>query len=692
VAAAPAQRVRIGIDTGGTFTDLLLVDETGRVLRHKLLSTPGTPEQAVLDGVEHILQVWRDSHATSPGPIEVEVIHGSTVATNALLELKTAPVAFITTAGFEDLLWIGRQNRPQLYSLEPQRPPLSLKPEQALGVRERMLADGSVHLALDTATLGQLIHRLRQLNVAAVCICLLHSYANPAHEQRIEDEIRRQLPRLHITRSSELLPAPREYERAASCFVNATVAPVMSGYLGRLEEQLAGARLRIMGSAGGSLPLAGVLRHPAHTVLSGPAGGVLGALLSAQASGVQDIITFDMGGTSADVALLRGESTTTTEGTIAGLPLQLPMLQVHTVGAGGGSIAWLDSGGALRVGPQSAGADPGPACYGRQCGEPLTTVTDAHVVLGHLSASHRLGGMLALDAEAARAAVGAIARRIGLPLEEAAEGILRVCQATMMRALQRVSLQQGYDPRGYTLLPFGGAGGLHACALAELLGMRRILVPCDGGVLSALGMAFSAPLHMSERALLLSLPQAGLGILLERQPQVAAAVAELEQQALAVLATDSIDSEHAQLKVLAALRYFGQSYELEVSLGDNPGAIERFSQRHAQLYGYRDDQRTLELVTLRIEARGPRPTLVLPRIPVREPGEAMPEETTTIFESGRRVLARHYQRSQLCAGDELLGPALVSEYSATTLLPGGWRARVDEWGQLHIEFGAEGGA
>jgi len=374
---------RVGVDTGGTFTDLVLVDPDGIVrLTHKLLSTPDNPSLAVRRGLDHLLDRWRTSGGEDPGL--PQVVHGSTVATNALLEGAGERAALLTTAGFEDVLAIARQDRPELYALVPKKRDLPIAREMTFGVEERMAYDGEVLRPLAQDEVRRVIQRLVQVAPRAVVICLLHSYVNPAHEQKLADAVAQALPDAHLTVSHELLPEFREYERTATCAVNGVVGPRMSRYIGQLDQTLGEGRLRIMGTGGGTLPPGVIARRPVETIMSGPAGGVIGAMRMAQGAGESRVIGFDMGGTSTDVSLCDGRPSYTTAAHIAGLPVHLPMIDIHTVGAGGGSIAWLDAGGALRVGPRSAGADPGPACYGQQQGEPIATVTDAHVVLGHL--------------------------------------------------------------------------------------------------------------------------------------------------------------------------------------------------------------------------------------------------------------------------------------------------------------------
>ncbi|MEX2389953.1 MAG: hydantoinase/oxoprolinase family protein [Phycisphaeraceae bacterium] len=679
---------RIGVDTGGTFTDLVLVDGAAQrvVATLKLLSTPDDPARAVLEGIDRLL-----TKAGLPprGEQPPEVVHGSTVATNALLEHKTSRTAFVTTAGFEDTLALARQDRPDLYALVPDRPASPVASELCLGVDERLAFDGQVLRPLEEASVDQLVARVRELGVESLAISLLHSYANAEHERRLADALRAALgDALHLTVAHELLPEYREYERAATCVVNAVVAPRMVRYLHRLGEVLGERRLRIMGSHGGTLPPAVIRSAPVRTVLSGPAGGVLGAAEVARAAGVDRIISFDMGGTSTDVALCDPAPLLTSEGEAGGLPVRLPMIDMHTVGAGGGSIAWLDPGGALRVGPQSAGADPGPACYGRQRGAPTATVTDAHVVLGHLPADLSLGEDLTLDRNAAIAAVQAIADRAGLGLHPAALGVLRIAEATMARAVQRISLQRGRDPRPYALVPFGGAGGLHACRLAEALGMTRVLVPNYPGLLSAVGMLGAAPKYTFSQGLLLGVPPAAeRRTALADLPAVREAFAALTAQADGAMADEGLHGQQRVDQRAVDLRYLGQSYELTVPLDGDGDPLDRFLAEHKRLYGYASTDKPLELVTARLHTVGVEHPVRFADLPARTPaaGDVPPAVTVQVHDGQRERSWQLLARDDLRAGDRIDRPTIVREYSATTLVPPGWAGEVNAVGQLLLQ-------
>jgi len=680
-------QLRIGVDTGGTFTDIILDPGDGCLINHKLLSTPEDPSQAVIEGINVVLallaaKATAQIQNTSSPPL---VVHGSTVATNALLEGKGAHTAFVTTAGFEDTLFIGRQHRPQLYDLEPVKPVVPLSPETVVGVKERVAYDGTVLTPLETLEIDKALAKLEQLGVESVAISLLHSYANFNHEQQLAAPIQEHFPQVHVTVSHALVPEFREYERAATCLANAVVAPPMIRYLEQLNTAISGS-LRVMSSTGGSLPLESIHRAPVQTILSGPAGGVIGALAASKATGIEQIITFDMGGTSTDVSLCDRKINQTTESEIAGLALRLPMLDIHTVGAGGGSVAWVDPGGALRVGPQSMGADPGPACYGRQQDPLQATVTDAHAVLGHLALDQPLGGHLPLNRPAAIDAISSLADKASLAPRKAALGVLRVAETTMARAVQRISVERGHDPRDFTLFTFGGAGGLHAARLAELLGIRRVMVPRDPGLLSALGMLAAAPLHCFSQAVMLRITAADpIRHALPNHPRIANALAQLQHQADEALSRDEIPLSARKYSPTIDLRYQGQSYELTVPLRA-AGTVEEFTAQHEKLYGYRADEKDLEITAVRLEARGPAPELRFPALPHRTgpvPGHLL--STSTVFTAGQEQPCWLAQRDDLLAGDELIGPGIISEYSATTLIPQGWQVTVNALGQLLLQ-------
>jgi N-methylhydantoinase A len=584
--------------------------------------------------------------AAGRGP--AAVVHGSTVATNALLERKGARTAFVTTAGFEDLIAIGRQNRAELYNLTPApRRPLVAR-ELCFGVRERVHFDGRAALRPRAADLRQLRERLRRAKAESVAICFLHAYRNPAHERLAA----KALAGLPVSCSFDVCPEFREYERASTTLVNAYVGPLMDAYLAEIEAGFP-EPVAIVQSNGGFMTAAEARRHPVRTILSGPAGGVWGAAEMARLSGFDRILGFDMGGTSTDVSLSEGRPRETTEASIDGFPIRVPMLDIHTVGAGGGSIARVDEGGLLRVGPESAGADPGPACYG--AGEDAT-VTDAHVVLGRIAADQFLDGEMRLDAARACAAVDRVAARLGLNRTAAAEGILRVANANMERAIRVVSVERGFDPRDFTLTAFGGCGGLHACEIADDLGIRTVLVPRYAGALSALGMLLADRVR-----------DYAAGVL--GGADIDARFAELEARALA-------EMPGAAIERTADVRYAGQSYELNVPW-DAAGA-GAFHAEHERTYGYATPERATEMVTIRVRARIATPRPRFQELP-REPFSSPPMRR--IFVAGRWREAPVVRREQVPEGGQP-GPALALDYGATVLVPPGWAANVDNIGNL----------
>ncbi|MFN8469668.1 MAG: hydantoinase/oxoprolinase family protein [Caldilineaceae bacterium] len=675
--------IYVGIDVGGTFTDFV-VWQDGRLRIHKVPTTPDDQSRAILQGL-HDLDLL--AAPSSPGFV---IVHGMTVATNALLERRGAVTALLTTEGFADALVIGRQNRPHLYQLYQQRPPLLAGDALRLEVDERLDADGNVLRPLDDGQLAAIAQRLRTGGAESLAVVFLFSYRNPTHEQRAAELLHRLLPDLPISLSSEVLPEYREYERTATTLINAYVQPLVARYLARLEQALQGVpvhTLRIMQSNGGVIELRQAASHAARLVLSGPAGGAVGAFAVADnGSGPPQILTFDMGGTSTDVCLCPGRIPTTAETMIGGLPLRLPMIDIHTVGAGGGSIAFVDAGGALQVGPRSAGALPGPACYGR--GGILPTVTDANLVLGRLAVDGFLGGsgQVQLDADAARHVLGELGTQLGLSAEEAALGVVRVANATMERALRAVSVEQGYDPRQFTLLPFGGAGPLHACDLANALEIRRILCPAMPGVLSAYGMLV-ADMSAEYATSVLSLA----ADLVAEPSALSAAVAQLEARTRKTLALEA--SAVAQTVAALDMRYRGQSYELTVPLAlpltpaNLEAAVDAFHRAHAQRYGYAMPAETVEAVTLRIRSSSPGSQIGLPRRPLsgRDAAAARLGDRAVWFDTSGPVTAACYQRERLEPGNHVAGPALVLQYDSTVLLAPGWTASVDQSGNLLCE-------
>lgn len=649
-----------GVDIGGTFTDLVLgVD--GRLQIHKLPSTPHNPAEAMLAGLR-ALRVAPDAR----------ISHGTTVATNAILERKGVRAAFLTTRGFRDLLHIGRQNRPELYALQPQLPPPLIPRERCHEVPERLDFRGEVLLPLDMAALDEVLDRLAQQRVDSLAVCLLYSFLNPVHELAIRERIlqRGLLQPQQISLSSEVLPEFREYERASTVALEAWVRPVISRYLGRLEAALpAGTRLLVMKSDGGVSSAAEVRQQALQTALSGPAAGVIAASWLAGQAGHENIITLDMGGTSTDVSLCPGGPARRSETEIAGMPLRLRVLDIETIGAGGGSLVRLDSGGALRVGPQSAGAVPGPIIYNR--GGRQLTVSDACALVGRLAPEHFLGGGMRLELAPARAAMAELAAAMQLTPEAAARGVIAVAAANIDRALRRVSIARGHDPRDFTLLAFGGAGPLLACDAAERLEMRRILIPRWPGVLCAFGLLVADVLRESSQSVLAPASP-------ETLLHLRARLRQMTDRARAQLAREGIGEDAMRFHALLDLRYVGQSWELTLPFSADP--VAAFHDAHERSYGHRLPQRAVEVVNLRLQAIGlvekPRLTPATPRSQERAP--ALRE----------RAGVAHYRREQLQPGMVLEGPALVLQLDSTTRVAPGWTATVDAWHNLLLERGS----
>jgi N-methylhydantoinase A/oxoprolinase/acetone carboxylase beta subunit len=644
--------VRIGVDTGGTFTDFVLRDGD-RVVAHKVRSTPDDPSRAILQGLAEL-----------GTPIAgADVVHGSTVATNAVLERRGARVALVATAGFEDVLRIGRQTRRELYNVFVEdRQPL-VDPGLVFGMRERVTAEGTVLEPLDEPALAALGARLRDGGAEAVAVCFLHSYANPTHERAVAKRLEGQ--GFAVSASHRVLPEYREFERWSTTAVNAYVTPLMARYLGRLEERLTGARLRVMQSNGGSISAARARQSAVRTILSGPAAGAVGAQALAAASGFPRAIAFDMGGTSTDVTLIDRAIGVTPESSVGDFPVRLPVIDIHTVGAGGGSIAYVDSGGALRVGPRSAGGDPGPVCYGR--GDDLT-VTDANLLLGRIEPGYFLGGRMSLDVGRARSAARVFGARMGIDEQVLAEGIVRVANANMERAIRVVSVQRGHDPREFALLAFGGAGGLHACALAAALDMRTVIVPLHAGVLSALGMLLADVTKDYSQTVL----TAAAAVSPEALEQ---AFAPLVERARADLEGEGFDTGSMRLERSLDVRYVGQSYEITVP--DGPDFRDAFDQQHARLYGYSDPRRPAEIVNVRVKAVGITGKPTLPHAPLTAGPLPEPIARRQAWFDGGALSTPIFRREDLEPGMRGEGPAVLAGAQATTVIPPDWDFAVD---------------
>jgi N-methylhydantoinase A len=668
--------IRIGIDIGGTFTDFLIYQpEDGKIESFKLLSTPNDPAKAVLEGMEQIKDHFR---------IEGEyhqIIHGSTVATNALLERKGASTAFITTKGFRDILQIGRQNRPELYDFFSD-PPSPLVPHSLrFEVKERIDKNGEVLQALEQMDIRELIDEIQTKSVESVAICLLFSFTNPNHEKYIANQLK--LKGYFVSLSSEILPEYREYERASTTTVNAYVTPILNKYLEELKTNLGETqKLQIMQSNGGIIQVEKAQLEGVRCILSGPAGGVVGAssvgtlaLINQQKYQQEktlQLITFDMGGTSTDVSLIDGTPHLTNEAEISGCPIRVPILDIHTIGAGGGSIAYVDLGGALRVGPQSAGADPGPACYGK--GD-SPTVTDANLVLGRLSPEHFLGGKMVLDYHRARLAIQKIGDQIGLNPEETALGIIRVANAHMERALRVISVERGHDPRGFILLSFGGAGGLHAADLAHKLAIPQVLIPPYASTLSAFGMLTANV--VKDYSLTVMLPgNTPIDEIQKRfEPLISQGKTELDDE--------GIKDEDIHIFLSLDMRYQGQSYELEIPFEADIKNI--FHKTHITTYGYNRPNALIEIVNLRVNVTGsvPSPQLFPKEIGSSDPTTALIDTRTSIFTDGEMSLPI-YQGEKLTHGNQIKGPALIIRSDTTILIPPNDLATVDPYENLLI--------
>jgi N-methylhydantoinase A len=696
-----SQRLRIAIDTGGTFTDCVWIDPATRQLQMlKVFSTPADPSQAIVDAIRKIASGR-----------EFILLHGTTVGTNTLLERKGARTALVTTLGFEDAIEIGRQARPRLYDFFFDRIEPLVAKNLRFGINERVAADGEILTAPTPEELRSLADQLAAAKPQSVAISFLFSFANPKNERAVAEALKPLALPLSI--SHEILPEFREYERTSTVVINAYLQPVMQKYLQNLEsralnrrsqassrqtetvsgltpkagsrEPKAGPRIFVMQSSGGITALSTAVREPVRTVLSGPAGGVVGALATARASGFENIIAFDMGGTSTDVSLVEGEIKTANDAQIAGLPISVPMLDIHTVGAGGGSLARFDAAGVLRVGPASAGADPGPICYGRGT---QPTVTDANLILGRLQSARFLGGDFTLDLDRALRVTQQWLKKnnSSLTLENFAAGVVRVVNTTMEKAIRVVSIERGRDPRDFALVAFGGAGGLHACALAESLSIPHVIIPAMPGALSALGILASDVVKDYSRTVLwrvtAKIPQNEL---------------RHEFAALESAALKDFEGEGWQGKVRHAksadLRYRGQGYELNIPLSKN--LRSDFEREHQRRYGYAHTNREIEIVTLRLRAvvKTPRPKISTAHVgadafvrPSRAKLGRIPAPEAPVLFEGKKLKTKIYAREELMPGKKYSGPAIVTEYSATTVIPPGKRFRLDRAANVIVAF------
>jgi N-methylhydantoinase A len=673
---SPERPLSIAIDIGGTFTDVTLRDAaTGLAWRAKTPSTPADPSRAFIEGMRLVLT----QAGLAAGEIG-RVLHGTTIATNLILEGKGAETALITTAGFRHVLDIGRQDIPRQANLYAWRKPRRPVPaSRVLEVVERIGPGGIVLTPLDEASVEEAVHACRRLGVRAVGVCLLHSFANPAHEQRVAEMLRTGLPGVAVTASFDVLPVVREYERTLATILNAWVMPAVSTYVGRLSERLenegATAPLLLMQSNGGSAGVATIRRTPAVTALSGPAAGVVGAREVAAAAGISDIITVDIGGTSADICLIKGGRIVLTQsGKVGQWPLPLPMVDMVTVGAGGGSIARITDG-ALSVGPASAGADPGPACYA--LGGRFATVTDAHIVLGNLPPALLDGRMILDPALAEEAIQREVATPLGLDPHAAARGILAIADSNMVGAIRVVSVERGHNPRDFALVAFGGAGPLHGTALAELLGVTTVLIPPAPGLLCAEGLLaadLKAEFHRTP-------PKTGA----PDESVANALIDALHVEAEAWFAAEQVPVADRSLDAVALMRYEGQGGELAVPwTGTASAVLEEFRSAHQALYGFTMEA-TVELVTLRVEATGRVRAAAIPHLETMP--EPKPRETRVVHFMTGSVTVPVFAREALGAGTCFDGPAIVSQLDATTLVPPGWRVEVHAAGSMLLRRG-----
>ena len=678
--------IKMGIDVGGTFTDLVVIDDRdGRINLTKVPSTPKSPDQAVLNGIEKVSQLF----AIDPREIDF-LMHGTTVATNAIIERKGVDTAVVVTQGFRDVLHIARQVRPKLYNFFERRPDPLVPRHLRFEVPERILHTSEVLCSLDEDAMRRVAKQIGDLRIQVVAVCFLHSYTNPCHEELAREILQETIPGVKVCISSDILPEYKEYERASTTVINAYVMPIVEAYLQRIATRLKEKRVRsalhIMQSNGGLMTSVAAGQKSVHTVLSGPAAGVLGGVAMCKMLGEDNIITIDMGGTSFDVSLAcNGEPTFTSESEIDGHIIKVPMLDIKTLGAGGGSIAWVDAGGALQVGPQSAGADPGPACYGRAGRQP--TVTDANLVLGYLNPNYFAGGEMGLDVELARTAIEEqIAQPMAMETEVAAEGILTVVNATMIRGIRLVSVERGHDPRGFALVCFGGAGPVHAVRLAKDLNISKVIVPEAPGVNCAMGLLMADFRHDHSRTFLHRLHN------LDPQ-RLTEAFSELEARATAQMMQDGLRENEIVFQRSGDLRYIGQGYELEVPFPRRADAAETdlrsicelFSHIHEENYGYRMSDDAVEAVNLRLTSVGilSKPKITEERPAGDDPSSAL-KEHRTVFMDGTFLKVPVYDRSKLRRGNRLDSPAIIEQLDSTTVVFAGYHAEVDRYRNLVI--------
>ena len=663
------EKLRIGVDTGGTFTDFV-IHLGGRLQTKKVPSVPHNPSQAILDGIEEFLDA----------PYSLLIIHGSTIATNALLERKGARIALITTKGFEDILFIGRQVRKKLYSLKGEKRESILSPDFCFGLDEKATAKGEIKKKISLEELKEICEKIRSLKTEAVAVSLINSYANSSNEKTIKKELDRE--KILSSISSDILPEYREYERTATTAVNAFLMPVINTYLSNLETKIQKADFRIMQSNEGYISPAMAKQKPITTALSGPAGGVVGAFQLAKLAGFRNIITFDMGGTSTDVSLVDGLIRRTNESIIGDFPIRLPIIDIHSVGAGGGSIAYVDRGGSLRVGPQSAGAEPGPACYGQGTSP---TVTDANLVLGRLNPDYFLGGKMKIYPERSFKSVEKLAKKINKSLLKTAAGIIEIANANMEKAIRVISIERGIDPRNFALFSFGGAGGMHAAEISAHLRMSKIIVPNNAGVLSALGLLLADSIKDYSKSILKKAEEV-------TEKELEKHLAQLREKSLKDMGEDGFEPKDISLLPFLDLRYLGQSYEITLPYRTPRKSqkafsfISNFHKAHKKLYAYHHVQRPVEIVNLRLKAVGKSQKIKINKYPsaTKNPEKAFLKKQA-IYYTGKKRSASVYERSLLQPGNEISGPALLLAYESTTFIPPFFKVSVDGFLNLIIQ-------
>jgi N-methylhydantoinase A/oxoprolinase/acetone carboxylase beta subunit len=663
------KEVRIGVDTGGTFTDFVIY-VNGKIEINKIPSTPKNPSLSILEGINEFLQQGR-----SP-----MVIHGTTVATNSLLERKGGRIALITTEGFEDILFIGRQTRRELYSLKGEQRIQLLPRRFCFGLEERTSAAGKIERKVSLSCLRETLEKIKKLKPEAVAVSLINSYANSSNEKIVSRELKKE--KLLISVSSDILPEYREYERTATTAINAYLMPVISRYLGTLEKKIKKGELRIMQSNEGYIPPTKAKREPIRTAFSGPAGGVVGAFHLGKAAGIRNIITFDMGGTSSDVSLIEGEIRRTSETVIGDFPIRIPIIDIHSVGSGGGSIAYVDRGGSLRVGPQSAGADPGPACYGR--GD-LPTVTDANLVLGRLVPEFFLGGKMEIFPERSRKALENLAKKINKSLVETAEGIIEIANASMEKAIRVISIERGFDPRNFALFSFGGAGGMHAVDIASHLKMPRVIVPKNAGVLSSLGLLMADSIKDYSKSILKTTEKTS-------KEELENLFKKLKGKSIKSMQEDGFKEDEVTIFSFLDLRYQGQSYEITIPYSNKKTSdlsfVSDFHKAHNSLYSYHHEERAVEIVNIRVKAVGTTKKIKLKRQQPKDKGaERAFMKKQAIHYKGKTWQASVFKRALFETGNKINGPALIADSESTTFLPPSYTLEVDGFLNLIIERG-----